>query len=224
MKVKGLIFDFDGLILDTETPEYQSWQEIYQSYGQFLPLPEWSKCIGAGPSAFDPLDYLEALIHKPLPRNDLYIQHRERATELLGNQPARPGVMQYLDDARTAGLSLAIASSSPRVWVDKFLGRLGLIEIFDQIITCDMVEKVKPAPDLFILAAKILAIPIAEAVAFEDSPNGIAAARAANMYVVAVPNEVTRLLDLSQANRIINSFTEIPLLQLLGSLNGRNHK
>ena len=95
------------------------------------------------------------------------------------------------------------------------LSRLDLVRYFDFILTSEDVEKVKPQPDLFLLALSKLKISPGEAVVFEDSPNGITAARTAGIYVIAVPNDITRWMDTSHANLEVPSFTEIDLEHLI---------
>ncbi len=213
--MKALIFDFDGLILDTETVIFQAWEEIYDSYGGKLFLSDWASCIGTSHHAFDVYTDLEKKAGKPLPREEIKQRHQTRYQELLKDMKPRPGVLDYLVEARRKNLSLAVASSSHRDWVEGHLDRLRLREYFQVIRTADHVKKVKPDPELYLSALEALGARPEEGLAFEDSPNGIRAARAAGLFCVAVPNSVTIRLDLAHADERIESMSNLSLAELL---------
>ena len=204
MPIRALLFDFDGLIVDTETPSYASWQEVYRRHGQELPLDRWAAIIGTI-GGFEPLDYLEEL-HGPIDRDAVSTRRREHELELLEIEELRPGVVEYLEDAERLGLKKAIVSSSSRRWVDRHLARLERAEHFDEIVTADRdPERSKPRPTLYLEALERLGVGPDEAIAFEDSPNGIEAAKAAGVYTVAVPNGVTVSLGLDGADLLLES-------------------
>lgn len=221
MKTKALLFDFDGLILDTETSEFLVWQKIYREYGQEM-LPEtWGQVIGGyGISNFDGAVHLAELVGNGLEARELNARYRSESDALILQQPVLPGVVDYLDDACRLGLRLAVASSSPHSWVDTHLSRLGLADRFDVIICRDDVPpgRTKPHPDLFLKALEVLGLQADEAVVFEDSPNGVNAARAAGIPVVSIPNPITRLLKTEGATLTLNSLAQIPLQKLLNDL------
>jgi len=127
-------------------------------------------------------------------------------------------VRDYVADAKRMGLLLAVASSSSRAWVLGHLERLGLGAQWDAVRTRDDVARTKPAPDLYLAAVEALCVDPTEAVAFEDSVNGIAAAKAAGLLCVAVPNALTAGMDLSQADVKLDSLAETPLAELLARL------
>lgn len=214
--MKALIFDFDGLILDTEMPDYISWQGVYQERGVELPLEKWVSIVGGtAESDFDPNDYLEELTGEKIDREGIWIKRRKSYLENLESQPILPGVEDYLADAKEMGLKLAIASSSPENWVVGHLTRLGLLDNFEVICTADDVEQTKPAPDLFLLAAEKLGVSPDQVIVFEDSRNGVLAAKRAGMFVVAVPNPLTEGLDFSEADMKLNSLADISLEDLI---------
>ena len=218
MTIKALIFDFDGLILDTETPEYQVWQAIYREHGFELPREEWGKIIGGyGLSSFDAAEHLALLTQGRLDSVSLRERHRSESAALTLSQKVLPGVMDYIHEAKRLGLKLAIASSSHHAWVERHAGRLGILSYFDKVICADDVAagRTKPNPDLFLLALEQLKVRKNEAIVFEDSPNGVKAARAAGIFVVAVPNQVTSLLFIENANLTLTSLTDLPLSELL---------
>ena len=217
MEIRALLFDFDGLILDTETPSYESWQAVYREHGQELPLDRWAAIIGTI-GGFEPLDYLEEL-HGPVDREAVTARRRERELELLEIEELRPGILHYLEEADRLGLKKAIVSSSSRRWVDGHLTRLERAEHFDEIVTADHdPERSKPRPTLYLEALERLGVRPDEAIAFEDSPNGVEAAKAAGVYTVAVPNGVTVALGLDHADRLLESRAERPPRELLNSL------
>jgi HAD superfamily hydrolase (TIGR01509 family) len=220
-KTKALIFDFDGLILDTETPDYEVWCSIYREHGFELPREEWGKIVGGyGLSSFDAAEHLSVLSQRRLDSVSLRDRHRTESHAMTLAQSVLPGVMGYLHDAKRLGLKLAIASSSPHSWVDTHAKRLGIFEYFDKVICSDDVGigRTKPNPDLFLLALKQLKVHKDEAIVFEDSPNGVQAARSAGMFVVAVPNSVTSQLSIENANLLLRSLAELSLHELLNTV------
>jgi putative hydrolase of the HAD superfamily len=216
--IKALLFDFDGLILDTETPEVHTWKRIYSEYGFEYPLERALSTIGLlGHASFDAAAYLHELTHDSLDVQALRARHRQESDVLIEREPLGNGVEAYLQDARRLGLRVAVASSSPRSWVEPHLKRLDLTQRFDQIITADHVTPghVKPYPDIYLKALELLEIAPEEAIAFEDSLPGLTAAHAAGIFAVAVPNPITALLDLQAGNLVLPSLASLPLEGLL---------
>ena len=214
--IRGIIFDFDGLIVDTEWPVYQSWVEIYDSFAAELPLDQWTAIIGTSAHEhFDPFDVLERQVGRPLDRQGLRQKRHAREMELVSAQPILPGVENYLQIAKATDLKLATASSSDRNWVTGNLARLGLLEYFDVIHTSDDVEQTKPDPALYLLALKSLDLASREAIVLEDSPNGVKAAKDAGIFTVAIPNQLTAYLDLGRADLVLKSLAELSLLDLI---------
>lgn len=219
MTIKGLAFDFDGLIVDTELPIYQSWQDIYHMYGIELLLQEWAVVIGSSNEMFEPMDELEKRVHQNLNREDILEIQRLKMMEHILQQPVLPGVKEYLLQAKEFGIKVSLASSSSRSWVEDHLKRLGLISYFDSIFTLEDVFKVKPDPGLYRQAVIGMQLLPAEVIALEDSTNGIISAKLAGLYCVAVPNILTQNLDLTEADLVINSLVEMPLPLLLDHFN-----
>lgn len=216
--IKAIIFDFDGLILDTETTEYRSWQELYASFGCELPLTLWHEGIGTV-GIFDPYNYLERQLGYTLDRPTLEAQRRCRDAELLAAEVVLPGVVAYLDAASSLGLRLGLASSSPRDWVVGHLERLGLLERFDVIFCRDDVSgRSKPDPAVYLAALAALGVTAHEALAIEDSANGALAAKRAGLYCVVVPNGMTRELKFDHADRRLDSLLDVPLSQLIAEM------
>lgn len=214
---KALIFDFDGLILDTEEPDYQAWQEIYQQSGCELPLAVWATFIGSM-HTFDPYQYLQEQSGRAVDRETIRREQRARFEELLADPAPMPGVEAYLEDAQRLGLRLAVASSSPRDWVVGYLDRLGLSGCFESLSCGDEVEYTKPDPAVYQLALARLNVSAVDAVALEDSPNGVKAAQRAGIFCVAVPNALTGQLSLEHADLVLGALTDIPLGALLARI------
>ena len=133
--IKALIFDFDGLIVETEGPIYQSWLEVYQSYGFEIALDRWVTIIGTSEGSFDPYQELERLAGKKLDWEAIDPRRRQREYELVCQQPVLPGVRQLLTEGRANGIKIGLASSSPASWVTGHLKRLNLLDSFDVIRT-----------------------------------------------------------------------------------------
>ncbi len=224
MSIKALIFDFDGLILETETPVFQSWQELYQAYSCEIPMDAWAKIIGAAEYEFNPFDELERQLGHPIDRQADGPRRRQRERELILNQPVLPGVRETLQNAHRRGLPCAVASSSTCDWVESHLKRLGLYDDFVSIKTIEDVAHSKPAPDLFLAALRELQVEPQEAIVFEDSPNGILAAKRAGIFCVTVPNGLTAGLSLDLADIRLNSLADLPLDELLKTVDHGNHR
>lgn len=215
--IEALIFDFDGLILNSELTEYLSWQEIFQAYGLPFPLAEWQHNIGS--TSFDPYAYLETQIGRPVDRPTLEPQRRQRDRALLEKESIMPGVLNYLQAARESGLHIGLASSSRHNWVDAHLQRLGLTTYFE-IVACrdDVADCPKPDPAVYHHVLAQLGVPPHRALALEDSLNGVKAAKAAGIWVTAVPNDMTRSLDFSLADYCLPSLADMTLSQLINEV------
>jgi HAD superfamily hydrolase (TIGR01509 family) len=218
--VRGaLIFDFDGLIIDTESPEFQTWLEIFRAHGVELDLATWAVGIGTL-STLDPYAELERRVGHPIDRAEVRAWRKRRHAELLALEPVRPGVLDYIAEGRRLGMGIGVASSSPRSWVADHLTRLGIIQLFDSLSTSEDVVTVKPDPALYLVALGELNAAVNESIAFEDSPNGILAAKRAGLYCVAVPNPLTGQLPLDLADRRLHSMADVPLTEILQRLPG----
>ena len=217
MTIRGLIFDFDGLILDTEMPYCEAWTQSFARYGFLFTVEDYKKAIGTGPSAYDMAEHLKQLTNGVVDPLTIRNETRVKVKELILRQPMLPGVQNFLESGQKMGLPMAVASSSEREWVEGYLSHLNIRHFFSAVCTADDVKRVKPNPELFLLAAGKIGLAPNEVIVFEDSPNGIAAAKAANMFCVAIPNPITISMDLSQADLVVESFNKINLVNLLKS-------
>ena len=217
--IRAILFDFDGLILDTETALVDVWKTIYTDYGCDFPLDLWSQNIGFwGNAKFDPATHLheltEGLAGCGVPSTAATTRRAHGSSSVDRSGRACRTIWRR---ARRLGLRLAVASSSPRRYVESHLTRLGLVHHFERIITADDVPpgRGKPHPDIYLKALEALGVNASEAVALEDSPAGVAAAHAAGIYVVAVTNPTTTQLEHEDANLRLSSLADLPLQTLL---------
>ena len=214
--IQALIFDFDGLLVDTETAAFESWQSIYGDYGHELSLDLWKDAVGRTPGqGFDAAGHLAALVEQPFDRAALIAERLARKRALCARQPLLPGVTQILAEARRLGLPRAVASSSDREWVEGWLRHYGIRDEFDCVRTADDVAATKPAPDLFLSAAACLGMPPGACLVFEDSPNGARGAKAAGMRCVVVPGAITSQLAMPAADLVLPSLEALPLAAII---------
>lgn len=216
--IRAVVFDFDGLIQDTETYEYYSFVNLLGEYGVELPLELYSSRIGGDTDTFCPYSYLESSIGRTLERERLRERRREIYAELIHTEKTRPGVEDYLQAAQRMGLRIGLASSAPSSWVMPNLEELGLVPYFECIRTHDDAVRVKPDPELYLNVLDALGVNPRQAVAFEDSPNGALAAFRANMRCVIVPNKLTEQLTFGHYDLRLSSMKDMGLEEVLARL------
>lgn len=217
----AVIFDFDGVIVDTEWAIYQTWQELYIQYGAELPLDVYVQCVGSDHGAWDPKAYLETLVSKTLDWDDILPVKHAETRKLLESEGVMPGVVQWLDDLTANSTPVGVASSSSVEWVGGWLEKLGLRERFESLSCRDHVERIKPAPDLFLDAAKKLGVAPERCLVIEDSFNGMIAAHAAGMSVLAVPNRITSGQDFAAALMRVESLDDVRYVELFVDMAAR---
>ena len=206
--INAVVFDLDGLIVDTEQTSLQAWEEAYREAGHELPLDLWKTTIGTWGAAFDPAADLGERRGRALTADEIQAR-REREWELASQLTIMPGVIEHLDAADAWGLSTAVASSSSRRWVHGQLERLGLIDRFECICTRDDVLSTKPDPSLYFRALLTMGVDGAEAIAYEDSLNGLIAAKSAGMRCIVVPGRLTASAEYSQADAVVESLAGV---------------
>jgi HAD superfamily hydrolase (TIGR01509 family) len=198
------------LILDTETCEFLSVSEEFAAHGADLPLDEWLDIVGRADHRHW-YDWLEDVCGRPLERDTVLARRRERHDALIAEQEIRDGVVELLEEARRSRIGVAVASSSPRDWVEGHLRRLGLWEHFHAIRCRDDVAHAKPAPDLFLAALDAVGARPEHAIAFEDSHHGSMAAKSAGLFTVVVPNDLTRQQTFDHADLVLDSLADFVL-------------
>jgi HAD superfamily hydrolase (TIGR01509 family) len=207
--LRALLFDFDGLLIDTESAEFRAWCELYEQHGHVLDLPTWSVAIGTI-GGFDPFAHLSGL--GSAPSTEALDRQKERVLELCESEDFLPGVDELLHVASGRGLQTCIVSSGTRAWIEGHLSRRSGRERFGDIVCADGdAARAKPRPVLYLEALERLGVQAREAIAFEDSPNGIAAAKSAGIFCVAVPNPITAALDLTKADLVLDSLANFDL-------------
>jgi HAD superfamily hydrolase (TIGR01509 family) len=219
VSLEALVFDFDGLIIDTEIVLYESTDATFRAHGTTLSFELWQSFIGRTDHPHW-ADLLEAEVG-PIDRDAVIAERQGRYLAAVEQLPVLDGVLELIDEAAAAGLPMAVASSSSQGWVAGHLERIGLLERFAAVCTGDQVPRGKPWPDVYLLALERLGRPAAAAVAVEDSPVGCRAAAAAGMVPVAVPSAMTRGLDFPDAHHVATSATELDLAGLATLVAGR---
>lgn len=213
MPVKGIIFDFDGVLVDTEWAIYQSWVHLFRREGQTIDIETYSPCLGAGYSHWNPADYLESLTGK---KYDWEVETPARQAMLeadLERMGLMPGAAELLQWCKEHDIPMAVASSSSRRWVAGWLEKLGIMDYFKGVFTRTDGFPVKPNPALFLAARECLDVPPEHCIIIEDSENGTISAARAGIPCVAIPNRMTEASDFSAATEQM-----IDLHQLLKSI------
>ncbi len=217
--LQGILFDFDGLILDTETPIFQAWQEKFSALGRQLLLEEWAEILGKASQELDLiLGKLDDLLDESSRQTFLEEVSQVEKERVLQQQPL-PGAAELIRKSHQAGLKLGIVSSSDRDWVHAHLKRLKLLDYFLYTNCADDVKNAKPDPELYQLAVKKMAIDANRLVVLEDSPAGVLSAKRAGLYTIAVPNEITRQLRFSENGNhpdlVLESLEDFPWNDLM---------
>lgn len=219
--IKSVVFDFDGLICDTETPELEAWKSIFDEHELPFPVDDYLQTIGSIYNDLSPLVHLEKMTGNQVDINGILSEFKSRKKRFIELEPLMPCVQNYLDHAKSIGLKIGLASSSPIEWIDYHLDRLHIADFFDCITTASDVQKTKPDPELYEKTVKLLNNSPDEVLALEDAPNGVTAARQAGIFVVAVPNPVTARFNFDNAHIVISSLCEITLDDLIERI--KNH-
>ena len=209
MKFAAVLFDFDGVLVDTEWAIYQAWLRTFQNHGHDLPLDVYTHCIGSDFATWSPKTHLEELSGLAFDWHDLDARRQVEILRDLDGEGPMPGVTNLLAQLSNQEIRRAVVSSSSHDWVDGWLGKIGCSRDFEAVICRGDAPRIKPAPDLYLEAARKLEIAPADCLVIEDSLNGVKSAKAAGMPVWVVPNRVTAGLDFSGADRIFPSLVEL---------------
>jgi HAD superfamily hydrolase (TIGR01509 family) len=213
--VRALLLDFDGTMLETESASYGSWRELLSEHGYELTPETWSAAVGTI-HGLDPVALLQDHLGEAVDGMALRERQARRHREMLVEEKLRPGVQRLVDDARERGLHTAIVTSASERWVREHLGRLGLDQDWELVVAANGdVARAKPAPLLYREAITHLGVTPEEAVAIEDSPHGVAAAKAAGLTCVAFPNPITQPMDLRAADAVVADLDGLGLDGLL---------
>lgn len=221
--IRAIVFDFDGLMIDTETLEYEILQQMYGEYGLDLPIEAYAQNIGTRmeDGQFNPYTNLATLLDHS--KNALFLEdvHKERFHEQVSRLVLRDGVLDFIAQAKQLQLKIALATSSNRAWIDRFFTQHDLHQHFDCICTSDDVANVKPDPELYLRALSLLGVAGDEAIAFEDSHNGSMAAVAAGMHCIAIPNSVTQHFKFEHCAFVISSMGDTSLQEIIEKIEAK---
>lgn len=208
MEFSAVLFDFDGVLVDTEWAIYQAWKRTFEGHGQHLPLEIYTRCIGTDFNTWSPKTHLEELTGQAFDWHDIDVRRQEEIMKDLTHEGPMHGVVQLLEALSARQMPCAVVSSSSHKWVDGWLEKLGLAHHFQTTVCRGDAPQIKPAPDLFLAASERLGMAPENCLVIEDSLNGLKAAKAAGMSVWIVPNRVTECLDFALADRKFHSLAE----------------
>jgi HAD superfamily hydrolase (TIGR01509 family) len=209
---RAVVFDMDGVLVDSEPAFHEAVNEMLAPLGKSVTWQDYQSVIGTSTShtwntilGIVGLDPKEALPYAE--------RYGEKLIEVLARpREPLPGVRALLASLRERGVPIGLATSSRQEWVEALLGGARLpLESFDAVVWRQMVEKSKPAPDLYLKAAELLGVPGEACVAIEDTRTGIEAARAAGMHAVQVRSASSALPPIAQADMVLDSLEEFPL-------------
>ncbi|OPA81284.1 hypothetical protein BVG16_02915 [Paenibacillus selenitireducens] len=213
--IKAVVFDFDGLTLDTESSWYESLKQVYTKYGVEFPEESFFQTVGTFDGDFKPYQFLSNALQGTPDSESLKEEVHAIFHDIMSQKQLREGILDYLESAKKLGLKIGLASSSTKSWVESYLRAYGIYEYYDCIHTSDDVSRVKPDPELYLLALRSLGVEGHEAVAFEDSLHGLHAAKAAGLYGVVVPNAVTHHLPFTTHDWKLASMADMSLAELI---------
>lgn len=205
----AVLFDFDGILVDTEWAIYQAWLRTFQLHGHDLPLSLYTRCIGSDFDAWSPKAHLEDLTKLGFDWVELDAARQVEIRAELEQEGPIDGVVELLGAIKGQGIPQVVVSSSSHGWVDGWLEKLGLRDYFTEVICKGDAPRIKPAPDLYLAAAARLGVEPGDCLVIEDSHNGLLASHAAGMRTWIVPNRVTAGLDFSLAEKVVGSFQKL---------------
>lgn len=211
MRFSAVLFDFDGVLVDTEWAIYEAWHRTFLAHGHPLPLETYTQCIGSDFDTWSPKTHLEELTGSSFDWHQLDEARQVEIRRDLEQAGPMPGVVPLLEKLTAAGIPLAVVSSSSHFWVDGWLEKLRLMQYFKTVVCRGDAPRIKPAPDLWLEAVRRLGLPAGECLAIEDSLNGVKSARAAGLKIWAVPNRTTACLDFSLADAVLPSLEAISI-------------
>ena len=219
VRVGALIFDLDGVLIDTEATLYSVWMQVFSEFGCSFTRAEWHALLGTNDGLESPYTWLEQRSSVSLPpRDELRSAIRAKEQEHVAALGPMPGVEDWLAEASELGMAIGVASSSPRSWVSARLEQLRVTDRVHGVVCGGEGHRSKPAPDLYLAACEQLGVAPGRAVAVEDSRNGMLAARAAGLACVVVPNEVTLDMTFDDASYVLGALSEMRLVEVLDLL------
>lgn len=215
-RFSAVVFDLDGVLWDGEPLYHEAFNIVLAPYGRQVTEEEYTNIIGYSvESAWEWVIQRFQLREPPAHFHSLY----DEAVLKLLERPVEPlpGALTVIRELRRRGIPVGLASASLRQWVDATVRGLGLDEAFDAVVSASEVQRAKPAPDLYLEAARRLGVPPERCVAVEDTATGIAAAKAAGMFALQVRAASTALPPLPDADRVIEDYSQFDFGLFVGS-------
>ena len=209
MDFDAVLFDFDGILVDTEWAIYEAWLRTFRAHGHELPLDTYTRCVGSDFDTWSPKTHLEELTGHSFDWHQLDADRQVEIRADLEQAGPMPGVVSLLDRLQRKGTLIAAVSSSNHAWVDGWLEKLQLASYFETTVCRGDAPRIKPAPDLWLEALDQLGKEARNCLAIEDSFNGVKSAKEAGLTVWAVPNRTTAGVDFSSADRVLASLEEL---------------
>jgi HAD superfamily hydrolase (TIGR01509 family) len=214
--IRAIVLDFDGLIVDTETPIIEAYGDVHAQHGLPFERGDFAAGVGHYDFAFDPWRAFDPSFDRET-LETLRRQHNRARTQ---RQPVLPGIAALLEAAGQMKLRIGLASNSPHEWVEPNLERLGLRSHFEFIACRGDVPAPKPEPDIYRHVLNHFGVRGHEAIAFEDSTAGSLAAKRAGLWVVTIPNPSTAHHDFAHSHLHLASMAEKSLANLIAHFGG----
>ena len=213
---RAVVFDMDGVLVDSEPAFFDAVNDVLAQEGRSIDWERYKRLLGTSVG----VTWREVIAMLGL-RGELNDYLRRFDNVLLDclrrPRPPLPGVVELLDELERRGVLAAIATSSWRTWYDAAMESCGLDGRFHAVVTADIIEHAKPAPDTYRRAAELLGVPAAQCIAVEDTPPGIAAAKAAGMYAVQSRASSTAFPPIEDADLVIDTLEYFPVAMLASS-------
>lgn len=213
---KGVIFDMDGTLIESTQADYLAWQKTFADFGRALSFADYQPLLGI--KSADVIKRVLGVVDEDEVKECLAtkLKYFREIVSVTPIQPV-PGAEKLLQQVKEMPVKMALATSSRSEKMKLVMTSLNFINYFDELVTGEEVVRSKPAPDIFILAAKKLGLDVSECVVIEDAVNGVKAAKAANMKCIAITT-THKEADLFEADAVIDSFDEIDFTALLMQL------
>lgn len=208
--IKYILFDMDGVLINTEPLHYKIWKQILNEYGVDMEYDKYKLCIGSTRAFLYDLLWREYGIdlHK---KEGVFERFKTIKNEIIKKEgtPRIEGVGETIKYLYDKGYRMAVASSSSQDYIELHMNELGLTKYFKLLFSAERVKNSKPAPDVFLETAKRMGANTKECLVIEDSCNGSRAAKAAEMLCYGFKNPDSGQQDLSTADKVFEKFTDL---------------
>lgn len=219
--IKGVIFDCDGVLVDTEYCKFLAWKSMLKKYNIDYTIEEYTKIVGLHHDIIFSLLKLESLVVD----KESFLSEKEERYISIQKESGVDSILDainFLHSCNEENLKIGLATSDNYTNTNFKLSNVGIMNLFDSIVTCEDLKNIKdsegvnkPKPYIYQIAAKSLNLMTSECIVIEDSAAGVKAARSAGCKVIAVPNKYTKAQDFSLANRILESLKDVKVKELL---------